>query len=171
MQVGDTLQVTLARDGQPRTVAVPLGIPHRLMPPHLAGAPPQYMVLGGLVLTVLSVPFMEGAFGRRGWHSGAPVQLLRAAVDSPERPDQQASRESTLNPEPCPASHARDMSEGCTHSARSTASLLYCCWSFAPSSCIHGFRRTSCTRLSTRAFSNASHKAQLSGLYYSRFPS
>ncbi|KAG2436883.1 hypothetical protein HXX76_006402 [Chlamydomonas incerta] len=87
-QVGDTLELTLLRRGAPLTLPLQLGVPARLLPLHLAGAPPQWLVVSGLVLTVLSGPFLEGAFGR-GWAVRAPVQLLREWHNHPSSEDEQ----------------------------------------------------------------------------------
>jgi hypothetical protein len=40
-QVGDTVPLTLIRDGTPREVSLSLGVPARLIPLHLAGRQPQ----------------------------------------------------------------------------------------------------------------------------------
>ncbi|GIL89429.1 hypothetical protein Vretimale_18914 [Volvox reticuliferus] len=87
-QVGDQVDLTLIRAGQLLRAPVVLGVPHRLLPLHLGGRPPQYLVVSGLVLTVLSAPFMEGAFGR-SWAVRAPVQLLREWHNHPSRGDEQ----------------------------------------------------------------------------------
>eukprot|EP00198_Chlamydomonas_reinhardtii_P003862 XP_001693198.1 DegP-type protease-like protein [Chlamydomonas reinhardtii] len=87
-QVGDTLDLTLLRRGAALTLPITLGVPGRLLPLHLAGAPPQWLVVSGLVLTVLSGPFLEGAFGR-GWAVRAPVQLLREWHNHPASEDEQ----------------------------------------------------------------------------------
>ncbi|KXZ43010.1 hypothetical protein GPECTOR_107g155 [Gonium pectorale] len=87
-QVGDTLELTLLRGGQPRTVPLRLSVPPRLLPLHLAGRPPSFAVLSGLLLTPLSAPFLEGAFGR-GWAVRAPTQLLREWHNHPAFEDEQ----------------------------------------------------------------------------------
>ncbi|EFJ48621.1 trypsin family [Volvox carteri f. nagariensis] len=48
----------------------------------------RYAVVSGLVLTVLSAPFLEGAFGR-SWAVRAPAQLLREWHNHPSRADEQ----------------------------------------------------------------------------------
>lgn len=45
-------------------------------------------MLSGLVLTALSGPFLEGAFGR-AWAIRAPVHLLREWHNHPAHPDEQ----------------------------------------------------------------------------------
>ncbi len=63
-------------------------MPHRLLPTHLAGRPPSYLVLGGLVLTVLSVPYLEQTFGPH-WPREAPVHLSIAAQEEAKSVDQE----------------------------------------------------------------------------------
>ncbi|GLI69644.1 hypothetical protein VaNZ11_014314 [Volvox africanus] len=87
-QVGDQVDLTFIRAGQLFKAPVVLGVPHRLLPLHLGGRPPQYLVVSGLVLTVLSAPFLEGAFGR-SWAVRTPVQLLKEWHNHPSRPDEQ----------------------------------------------------------------------------------
>ncbi|KAG2494831.1 hypothetical protein HYH03_007072 [Edaphochlamys debaryana] len=87
-QVGDSVELTLLRQGEPRTVRLELGVPGRLLPVHLGGRPPSYLVLSGLVLTGLSGPFLEGAFGR-AWPVRSPVQLLREWQNNPSAADEQ----------------------------------------------------------------------------------
>ncbi len=66
-------------------------MPHRLIPSHLSGRPPSYLVVGGLVLTVLTVPFLEQTFGRGGaWARAAPPQLAALASEWPADGDEQA---------------------------------------------------------------------------------
>ena len=84
------VELTLIRNGQLYTAPLKLDVPHRLLPLHLNGMPPQYLVVSGLVLTVLSGPFLEGAFGR-GWAVRAPVQLLREWHNQPTTEDEQVS--------------------------------------------------------------------------------
>lgn len=73
MQVGGEVVLHVLRGGQELALPAPLGVPHTLVPFHLAGRPPQYLVVSGLVLTTLSVPYLEGAFGRQ-WSKRAPVR-------------------------------------------------------------------------------------------------
>eukprot|EP00955_Chlamydomonas_euryale_P065160 359163-Chlamydomonas_euryale.AAC.2 len=54
----------------------------RLLPTHLGAAPPPYVVLGGLVLTRASVPFLASAFGPQ-WVRLAPVKLLDLLSEFP----------------------------------------------------------------------------------------
>ncbi|KAG5190607.1 trypsin-like cysteine/serine peptidase domain-containing protein [Tribonema minus] len=58
---GDAVSVTLLRDGAAATVTAPLCVPGHLCPIHFDGAPPAYAVVGGLVFTVLSEPYLREA--------------------------------------------------------------------------------------------------------------
>jgi hypothetical protein len=71
-QVGGSVELRILRGGQEQLVEIALGVPSSLVPYHLSGSKPQYLVVSGLVLTVLSIPYMEGAFGR-SWTKRAPV--------------------------------------------------------------------------------------------------
>lgn len=78
-KVGESLEMHILRQRVEVRERITLGVPHSVVPMHLAGAPPQYCVVSGLVLTALSVPYMEGAFGRR-WSRNTPVRCLQASV-------------------------------------------------------------------------------------------
>ena len=58
-QVGATIDATVLREGQELKLKLKLGVPPRLVPTHVAGQPPSYLVIAGLVLTPLTVPFLE----------------------------------------------------------------------------------------------------------------
>lgn len=49
--------------------------PHSLIPPHLANRDPSYFVLGGLVFTVITEPYLGSEYGEH-YHTMAPVALL-----------------------------------------------------------------------------------------------
>lgn len=75
--VGDTLKLEVHRQGSRLPVDVVLD--HRrpeqyLVPPYLFDRPPTYLVVGGLVLQELSVPYLR-EYGN-DWVSTAPVDLL-----------------------------------------------------------------------------------------------
>ena len=64
--VGDTVKVSVWRDGQEVLLDVPVGISTRLVPAHFHNRPPPYIILGGLVFTALSVPYL---FASDAWES------------------------------------------------------------------------------------------------------
>lgn len=62
--VGDIVQIQVWRDGELVQLDVPLGISRRLVPAHFHNESPPYLVVGGLVFTVLSVPYL---FASNAW--------------------------------------------------------------------------------------------------------
>ncbi len=88
---GDTLEVTVLRDGERETVATPLvriEAEADKVPPYIYGHGPNYAVVGGLVFQELTVPFLT-TFG--DWQRRGPPRLLiafdrEAADPSPESP-------------------------------------------------------------------------------------
>lgn len=50
------------RDDKEIKVTVPLYVAECLCPAHFAGRPPSYGVLGGLVFTVMSEPYLDVRF-------------------------------------------------------------------------------------------------------------
>jgi PDZ domain len=65
--LGDSVSVTLLRAGVVLTVTAPLCVPGYLCPIHFDGAPPSYMVVGGLVFTVLSEPYLREEIDGQKW--------------------------------------------------------------------------------------------------------
>ncbi len=61
----ETVQLELWRNGGPASVEVPLAISKDLVPAHWDNQAPPYLIVGGLVFSVLSVPYLEdcGAWG------------------------------------------------------------------------------------------------------------
>ena len=55
----ETVTLDLWRNGGPTTVEVPLAISKDLVPPHWDNQAPPYLIVGGLVFSVLSVPYLE----------------------------------------------------------------------------------------------------------------
>eukprot|EP00546_Thalassionema_frauenfeldii_P001705 CAMPEP_0178934138 /NCGR_PEP_ID=MMETSP0786-20121207/23701_1 /TAXON_ID=186022 /ORGANISM="Thalassionema frauenfeldii, Strain CCMP 1798" /LENGTH=513 /DNA_ID=CAMNT_0020611897 /DNA_START=212 /DNA_END=1753 /DNA_ORIENTATION=+ len=56
---GDFVSVKLLRDGEIfENVRVPVSIQRRLVPAHFQNQPPPYVVVAGLVFTVLSIPYL-----------------------------------------------------------------------------------------------------------------
>ncbi len=61
----ETVKLDLWRNGGPTSVEVPLTISKDLVPAHWDNKAPPYLIVGGLVFSVLSVPYLEdcGAWG------------------------------------------------------------------------------------------------------------
>lgn len=61
----ESVHLELWRNGEPATVEVPLTISKDLVPAHWDNQAPPYLIVGGLVFSVLSVPYLEdcGAWG------------------------------------------------------------------------------------------------------------
>ncbi|CAM9781012.1 unnamed protein product [Ectocarpus sp. 8 AP-2014] len=55
----DKTEVELLRDDSEMSVTVPLSVSDFLCPVHFGGRAPSYFVLGGLVFTVMSAPYLE----------------------------------------------------------------------------------------------------------------
>ncbi|EIE20222.1 trypsin-like serine protease [Coccomyxa subellipsoidea C-169] len=72
-------KVRLLKDGQERTLSVNLRAPHRLIPVHIGGRPPPYFILGGLVFTQVTVPYLRSEYGKE-YDFDAPVKLLDAMM-------------------------------------------------------------------------------------------
>lgn len=83
--VGDTIALSILRDGKPMEIKAVLNRESeetRLVPHHLFGKPPNFLVKGGLVFQELSLPLLEG-FGE-DWKTRAPLNLLDA-FQNPEK--------------------------------------------------------------------------------------
>lgn len=55
---GDTVCIQVLRQGKKLELDVPVEIPKRLVPTHWKNRPPPYLVVGGLIFTALSVPYL-----------------------------------------------------------------------------------------------------------------
>lgn len=56
---GDTVSLEILRQGQVLVLDVPVSIPKRFVPSHWSNQPPPYLIVSGLVFTVLSRPYLE----------------------------------------------------------------------------------------------------------------
>lgn len=56
-----------------------LSNPPRLVPCHIEGQQPQYLIVSGLVFTVCCEPYLESEYGAE-YGSDAPVKLLDRLV-------------------------------------------------------------------------------------------
>ncbi|CAL8470933.1 g10475 [Coccomyxa elongata] len=71
--------VRVLKGGAERTLTVNLRSPHRLIPVHIGGRPPPYFILGGLVFTQVTVPYLRSEYGKE-YDFDAPVKLLDAMM-------------------------------------------------------------------------------------------
>jgi len=76
---GDSVNVTLLRNGEILETVVDLELPPQLVPWYMYDKNPSYLIYAGLVLTPLSVPYLMAEFGHR-WQRYAPVGLLEPAM-------------------------------------------------------------------------------------------
>ena len=60
--IGDEVEVVLLKKGGHRvSVNIQLHAPYRLIPVHVSGKPPSYFIVGGLVFTPVTVPYLRSA--------------------------------------------------------------------------------------------------------------
>mmetsp|Transcript_5326 Transcript_5326/g.12968 ORF Transcript_5326/g.12968 Transcript_5326/m.12968 type:complete len:684 (-) Transcript_5326:163-2214(-) len=76
---GDTIDVTLIRNGERIEETIELQLPPQLVPWYMYDKYPSYLVYCGLVFTPLSVPYLMAEFGHR-WQRYAPVGLLAPSM-------------------------------------------------------------------------------------------
>ena len=77
--VGDTVNLRILRDGNEIDLDCPVGISKRLVPTHWTNRPPPYVVVGGLVFTALSVPYLDSC-GAWDHYVSANVSYLSTLV-------------------------------------------------------------------------------------------
>eukprot|EP00903_Cladosiphon_okamuranus_P015248 g14092.t1 len=82
----DETEVELLRDDKVMSVTVPLSISDFLCPVHFDGRAPSYFVLGGLVFTVMSAPYLENEMGEG---AGGLAHLLSTAEHGVRSSDDQ----------------------------------------------------------------------------------
>jgi len=86
---GESAQVELLRDGKELSFEIKLSNPPRLVPCHLDGKQPQYLVISGLIFTVCCEPYLASEYGL-DYASEAPVKLLdRLIYGQAESEDEQ----------------------------------------------------------------------------------
>ncbi|GLI60058.1 hypothetical protein VaNZ11_001910 [Volvox africanus] len=73
--VGDTARLDVLRGGHKKELTVTLSKPTALVPPHLSNRDPPYLIVGGLVFTTASEPYLQSEYGS-DYGSDAPVKLL-----------------------------------------------------------------------------------------------
>jgi hypothetical protein len=85
----ETVVLDLWRDGSPLSVEVPLAISKDLVPAHWDNQAPPYLIVGGLVFSVLSVPYLEDC-GAWGEYVSDGLSYLTTKMHEPlEREDDQ----------------------------------------------------------------------------------
>ncbi|VEU34121.1 unnamed protein product [Pseudo-nitzschia multistriata] len=86
---GDTVALDLWRDGGSLKVDVPLAVSRDLVPPHWNNQSPPYFIVGGLVFTALSIPYLEdcGAWGE--YVSDSLSYLMNKVYEPLEKPGDQ----------------------------------------------------------------------------------
>ena len=87
---GDTVQLRLLREGEVREVAVPAYLYKFAVRPHLNNEMPSYFMVGGMVFTVLSHPFLLSNLGETyAPETQADVRLLSLIQSHLKEPGQQ----------------------------------------------------------------------------------
>eukprot|EP00884_Botryococcus_braunii_P012078 jgi/Botrbrau1/20871/Bobra.0135s0006.1 len=72
---GEEASLRFLHDGISQTKKVKLVTAHRLIPVHIKGEPPPYFIIGGLVFTQVTVPYLRSEYGKE-YDFDAPVKLL-----------------------------------------------------------------------------------------------
>lgn len=93
---GDSVKVSILRDGKPQDVMVTLSRQEedtRLIPNYMFGKAPNFLVKGGMIFQELNRPLLE-AFGNE-WQSRAPLNYLDA-LSNPEKYQENHDRMITL---------------------------------------------------------------------------
>ncbi|CAD7704517.1 unnamed protein product [Ostreobium quekettii] len=80
--IDDEVEVSLLKKGgREMTVNIRLHAPYRLIPVHVGGKPPSYFIIGGLVFTPVTVPYLRSEYGKE-YDFDAPVKLLDRMLHS-----------------------------------------------------------------------------------------
>ncbi|KAI7842528.1 hypothetical protein COHA_003882 [Chlorella ohadii] len=86
---GEVATLDVLRDGQPMRLEIKLMRPNALVPHHLNGREPSYLVVAGIVFTVVTEPYLESEYGQE-YGREAPIKLLDKLVHGwKEQPDQE----------------------------------------------------------------------------------
>ena len=84
--LGDAVQIEILRKGQCQTLSVPVSMPYDLVPSHFHNQPPPYLLMGGFVFTVLSVPYLDALHAFEDYISDDISYLLTLLRHDPEPP-------------------------------------------------------------------------------------
>ena len=79
--VGDTVQVAIFKSGTMKVVNVVLETYKRLVPVHTMEKPPSYLIVGGLVFTCCTIPYLRSEYGK-DYDYEAPVRILDKLFNS-----------------------------------------------------------------------------------------
>lgn len=71
--VEDEMELKIIRDGKEAAVKIKLQLYQHLIPPHIAESKPSYFMVGGLVFTACSDPYLVQRYGSLG---ASPVRLM-----------------------------------------------------------------------------------------------
>ena len=81
--VGDTIELSILREGKPRELTATLAPPKPpLVPRHINDSPPPFLIKGGMVFQELSRQYLQ-AYGDK-WTTRAPLSLMYA-MENPEK--------------------------------------------------------------------------------------
>ena len=105
---GDDCYLDILRESKEMSLTCRLMRPNSLIPHHLAGGDPSYLVVAGVVFTVVTEPYLQSEYGM-DYHREAPVKLLDRLLHGHKRwPDEQVvvvsqvlANEATLGYEDC----------------------------------------------------------------------
>jgi S1-C subfamily serine protease len=87
--VNDIVKVKVWRNKQEVLLDVPVGIYPKLVPAHFDNQPPPYVIVGGLVFTALSVPYLFASEAWESYVSDSVSYLLGKWRDPVEQPTDQ----------------------------------------------------------------------------------
>ncbi|KAL4447366.1 hypothetical protein ABPG77_007399 [Micractinium sp. CCAP 211/92] len=86
---GDIATLDILREGKPMQLQIQLMRPNSLVPHHLGGSDPSYLVVAGVVFTVVTEPYLESEYGAE-YGREAPIKLLDKLLHSwKEFPEQE----------------------------------------------------------------------------------
>lgn len=85
---GDVATVEVLRDGEKKDLDIKLMRPNALVPHHLGGADPSYLVVSGIIFTVLTEPYLASEYGD-DYGSEAPIKLLALLLHTHKRDSDQ----------------------------------------------------------------------------------
>lgn len=77
--VGDVVRLTVLRQKEKMEVEVTLSTPSLLVPVHIGGKMPPYLIVAGLVFTPLCEPYLRSEYGEH-YYTDSPVKLLDAML-------------------------------------------------------------------------------------------
>ncbi|XP_023752356.1 protease Do-like 9 [Lactuca sativa] len=86
---GDTAQIKVLRESKILKFNIKFDTHKKLIPAHNKGRPPSYYIIGGLVFTTVSVPYLRSEYGK-DYGYDAPVKLLDKLLhELPKSQDEQ----------------------------------------------------------------------------------